>query len=74
MTPEFFLNLEEQGFLTRDSGSITALGSLWGVIDGDRNKKYKIKKKQSTFVEQVFRGGGAPTSIDLYLTITSVQQ
>ncbi|CAG8533092.1 13177_t:CDS:2, partial [Racocetra persica] len=78
MTPEFFLNLEEQGFLTRDSGSITALGSLWwkGAIDDDSKNIYKnpVKKKQATFVEQVFRGGGAPASIDLYLTITSVQQ
>ncbi|CAG8519592.1 1464_t:CDS:2 [Dentiscutata heterogama] len=27
MTPEFFLNLEEQGFLTRDSGSIAVFRS-----------------------------------------------
>ncbi|CAG8699800.1 1255_t:CDS:2 [Cetraspora pellucida] len=73
MTPGFFLNLDEQDFLSRDSGSIAALGSLWGVSDDGSIYKHPVKKKQSTFVEQVFRSG-IPAHIDLHLTVTSVQQ
>ncbi|CAG8731757.1 15507_t:CDS:2, partial [Gigaspora rosea] len=76
MTPELFLNLDEQGFLTRDSGSFAVLGSLWWRKTGnDDDNIYKppikIKKKTSSFIEQVFRG---PAQIDSHLTIFSPQQ
>ncbi|CAG8522901.1 152_t:CDS:2, partial [Scutellospora calospora] len=69
MTPEFFLNMEEQDFLTRDSGSIAVLGGLWWRNSEGRGKKFKEKP----FIDQVFRGG-APGQVDLYLTILSAQQ
>ncbi|RIB04873.1 acyl-CoA N-acyltransferase [Gigaspora rosea] len=66
----------EQGFLTRDSGSFAVLGSLWWRKTGnDDDNIYKppikIKKKTSSFIEQVFRG---PAQIDSHLTIFSPQQ
>ncbi|KAF0492646.1 ornithine decarboxylase antizyme [Gigaspora margarita] len=74
MTPEFFLNLDEQGFLTRDSGSFAVLGSLWWRTTGSDEYKSPLKiKKKSSFIEQVFRGG-APAQIDSHLTIFSPQQ